>query len=180
LHSEVLTRLFVVVTVLGELSPLQPPVDLVGGRGAAARASGTRNVVAARSGSDPGGRSDRSHHDLRTRQQLLAVPIAASRQAVPLSEAPTARARLAFMASDLAVALVSGCLALGGALSGVLLSNTFSRRTDRARLKAEDDRRWLTDRRSVYARFLGLSEAMLREIDGVAVFMSYDGTANDR
>jgi len=84
------------------------------------------------------------------------------------------------MASDLAVALVSGCLALGGALSGVLLSNTFSRRTDRARLKAEDDRRWLTDRRSVYARFLGLSEAMLREIDGVAVFMSYDGTANDR
>jgi hypothetical protein len=31
-NSEVLLRLFVVVALLGGLSPLQPPVDLVGGR----------------------------------------------------------------------------------------------------------------------------------------------------
>src|SRR5215207_2577060 len=106
--------------------------------------------------------------------------IAASRQPSPRLKLLGQRARLASMASDMAVALLTGCFALVGVMGGALLSNTFSSRADRARLKAEDDRRWLTDRRTVYARFLGLSEAMLREIDGVAVFMSYDGTANDR
>jgi hypothetical protein len=30
-------------------------------------------------------------------------------------------------------------------------------------------------RRTVYAKYLGLAEVMLREIDGLAVFLSYDG-----
>ena len=41
--------------------------------------------------------------------------------------------------------------------------------------QVEDSRRWLLDRRAVYAKYLALAEVMLREIDGVATFLSYDG-----
>ena len=74
------------------------------------------------------------------------------------------------------LSLISGGFALGGALGGVLLSGRLTHRADKRRLKAEDDRRWLTDRRTTYANFLGLAESMLREVDGVAVFLSYDGS----
>lgn len=80
------------------------------------------------------------------------------------------------MTSDAAVAVLTGAFALGGGLGGVLLSNVLAKRARRTDLQAADDRRWLVDRRTVYAHFLGLSEAMLREIDGLAVFLSYDGT----
>ncbi|WP_147422523.1 hypothetical protein [Pseudarthrobacter phenanthrenivorans] len=43
------------------------------------------------------------------------------------------------------------------------------------KVKVEDSRRWLLDRRAVYAKYLALAEVMLREIDGVAAFLSYDG-----
>jgi hypothetical protein len=74
-----------------------------------------------------------------------------------------------------ATALLTGSVALAGGLGGVLLASLLTRRADRARLKAVDDRRWLNDRRTVYAQYLGLTEAMLREIDGVAVFLPYSG-----
>lgn len=75
------------------------------------------------------------------------------------------------------IALLSGGFALIGGLGGVLVSGSISRHADERRLKAEDDRRWLTDRRTTYAAYLGLAESMLRELDGVAVFLSYDGAA---
>jgi hypothetical protein len=57
-------------------------------------------------------------------------------------------------------------------LTGVFLTRIHEKR----RLNAEDNRRWLVDRRKIYATYLVLVESMLREIDGVGVFLSYDGT----
>lgn len=74
------------------------------------------------------------------------------------------------------IALLSGGFALVGGLGGVLASGSVSRRAEDRRLKADDDRRWLTDRRTTYAAYLGLAESMLREIDSVAIFLSRNGT----
>ncbi|MFZ1577891.1 MAG: hypothetical protein WAT47_06025 [Nostocoides sp.] len=73
------------------------------------------------------------------------------------------------------VALMAGGIALAGTLAGVSLSTWFARRSEAERLREQDARRWLSDRRTSYATFLVLAESMLREIDGVAVFLSYDG-----
>jgi hypothetical protein len=72
-------------------------------------------------------------------------------------------------------ALLTGGFALAGGLGGVLLSGRTSRRADERRLRAEDERRWLTDRRAVYAAFLSLAGSMLREFDSFAVFLPYSG-----
>ena len=80
------------------------------------------------------------------------------------------------MASDLTVALLTGSFALAGAIGGVLLSGRVARRADERRVSLEDERRWLVERRQIYGSFLGLAESMLQEIDGLAVFLSYDGT----
>ncbi|MBI0375232.1 hypothetical protein JBE27_02805 [Streptomyces albiflaviniger] len=72
-------------------------------------------------------------------------------------------------------ALLAGGFALAGSLGGVLISGTLARRSDDRRLKAEDERRWLTDRRASYSSYLGLAESMLKEIDRVAALLSYDG-----
>ena len=72
-------------------------------------------------------------------------------------------------------ALMAGGFALAGTLAGVSLSTWFARRAEVERLREQDARRWLSDRRTSYATFLVLAESMLREIDGVAVFLSYDG-----
>lgn len=72
-------------------------------------------------------------------------------------------------------ALLAGGFALAGGLGGALLTGMLSRGGDARRLRAEDQRRWLTDRRRTYAAFLGLASSMLDQIDGIAVFLSYDG-----
>ncbi len=77
------------------------------------------------------------------------------------------------------IALLTGGFALAGGLGGVVLSGAFTRRADSRRLRAEDERRWLTDRRTAYAAFLALAESMLREVDGVAAFLPYDGAIDD-
>ncbi|GII22179.1 hypothetical protein [Planosporangium mesophilum] len=79
------------------------------------------------------------------------------------------------MASDLLPSLLTGAFALGGGLGGVLLTGWITRRNETRRLAAEDSRRWLVDRRHAYAAYLTLAQAMLREIDSIAVFLSYDG-----
>lgn len=79
------------------------------------------------------------------------------------------------MASDLVVALVAGGFGLGGGLAGVALTAWTSRKADERRLAEEDARRWLTDRRRIYADYLGLAETLLKEVDATAVFLSYDG-----
>lgn len=70
--------------------------------------------------------------------------------------------------------LVAGFFGLGGALGGVLLSALTAKWSHSRTIAAEDDRRWLVDRRTVYAAYLTLVEQMLRQIDGVGVFLRYD------
>lgn len=45
---------------------------------------------------------------------------------------------------------------------------------DRRRLAADDERRWLNDRRSLYARFLSVIEQLEREADRIACFLPHD------
>jgi hypothetical protein len=80
------------------------------------------------------------------------------------------------MAVDLMPSVLTGAFALGGGLGGVFLTGWLARRNERRRLTAEDARRWLADRRRIYASYLVLAESMLREIDRVAGFLSYDGS----
>lgn len=80
------------------------------------------------------------------------------------------------MASDLTVALLTASSVLAGGIGGVLLSGRISRRADERRVELEDERRWLVERRQIYGAFLGLAESMLQEIDGLAVFLSSDGS----
>jgi hypothetical protein len=74
------------------------------------------------------------------------------------------------------VPAITGICTLAGAIGGVWLAGRAGRRNEQGRLEAEDQRRWLADRRRIYAAYLGLADSMLRQIDGVAVFLSYDGT----
>lgn len=79
------------------------------------------------------------------------------------------------MDSETTAALLAGGFAIAGSFGGVLISGIVARRTDERRLAAEDERRWLTDRRASYSSYLGLAESMLKQIDSVAAFLSYDG-----
>lgn len=79
------------------------------------------------------------------------------------------------MDSTFSTALLTGAFGLGGVLAGVVLNNRLGRRTDERRLDADDARRWLADRRLIYSNYLSLSEQMLRRVDAVGVFLSYDG-----
>jgi hypothetical protein len=76
----------------------------------------------------------------------------------------------------LTTALLTGAFGLGGVLGGVLMTSHFAQRADQRRIASEDERRWLTDRRHVYAICLGILISMLREIDGTICFLSFDGT----
>ena len=80
------------------------------------------------------------------------------------------------MSTGLVTALLIGAFGLGGVLGGALLTSHFAQRADQRRITSEDERRWLTDRRHVYAQYLAMVTAMLRSIDGTAVFL----TAKDR
>lgn len=78
--------------------------------------------------------------------------------------------------SDSQVALVAGAFALVGVLLGGAV-NSFTAWRQRV---AEDKRRWLADRKTLYARYLGLVASMLQEIDSVAVFMRYDDAGTSK
>lgn len=74
-------------------------------------------------------------------------------------------------------ALLTGGFTIAGGIAVAVLSALLGRFGEKRKVRAEDDRRWLVDRRVAYAKYLGLAEVMLREIDGIAVFLSYDGKA---
>lgn len=76
---------------------------------------------------------------------------------------------------ELTTALLTGFFALAGALGGVLLRDWVSRRADERRIAAEDARRWLGERRHIYAAYLGLAES-LNEIDRVALLTFDNGS----
>ena len=71
---------------------------------------------------------------------------------------------------------VSGAIGVGGSVVGILLSDRTGRANERRRLSAEDERRWLQERRVSYAGYLELCLDMLRELDGIGVMPSYDGS----
>lgn len=72
--------------------------------------------------------------------------------------------------------ILTGCFTLVGGLGGILLTSLLNSWSGRQRQLADDQRRWLSDRRQIYARFLSLCEVLLREVDDVAAFMPYDDT----
>ena len=78
------------------------------------------------------------------------------------------------MTSELTTALIAGGFALIGAIAGVVLNARFGYSAERRRIEAEDERRWLADRKNAYARYLGMCTSMHQEIDRIAVFLRYD------
>ncbi len=72
--------------------------------------------------------------------------------------------------------VLTGSFALVGGLGGVILSSHLASRTDEKRTANEDDRRWLVDRRNLYAKYLSLIASMLQGIERASVFLSHDGT----
>jgi hypothetical protein len=79
------------------------------------------------------------------------------------------------MDPQMSIALLTGGFTIAGGITVAMLSASLGRSGEKRKVKVEDDRRWLLDRRTVYAQYLGLAEVMLREIDRVAVSLSYDG-----
>lgn len=75
-------------------------------------------------------------------------------------------------------ALLTGVFGITGVLGGAALTGIVNSRIDRGKRTYEDQRRWSTDKRQLYARYLTLCESMLREIDGTACFLSYDGSSS--
>jgi hypothetical protein len=75
------------------------------------------------------------------------------------------------MTPEITTAVLTGTFGLCGVLGGVLLSGYFSRRAERSRVASEDERRWLADRRHVYAAYLAIVTSMLRNIDSMLAFL---------
>jgi hypothetical protein len=71
--------------------------------------------------------------------------------------------------------VVAGGIGVAGTIVGVVMTTWLGKSAEKRRLAAEDDRRWLADRKREYAAFLVLGQSMLREIDSFAVFLPYNG-----
>lgn len=63
---------------------------------------------------------------------------------------------------------------LGGVVIGVAVGHLSGRAADRRRFAAEDARRWLSERRALYARYLALVEGLQRSADDVACLLRDD------
>lgn len=79
------------------------------------------------------------------------------------------------MDSQLAAPILTGSFTLVAGVIGAVLAGVFARRGENRRQQAEVSRQWVADRRAVFAKYLALAEVMHREIDAIAVFLSYDG-----
>ncbi|MFI8778072.1 hypothetical protein ACIGH6_13430 [Brachybacterium paraconglomeratum] len=76
-------------------------------------------------------------------------------------------------------AVMAGLIGVGGSLCGVLLSTFLGSRAERRKLAETDARRWLEDRRRVYADFLLLSQSMSRQIEIAALNLPYDDSKSE-
>lgn len=76
--------------------------------------------------------------------------------------------------SELAIAIVSGGIGLVGGLAGSVFSARTARESERRRIAVEDERRWLTDRRTAYSVYLSRVQSLLRQLDAAAAFLKYD------
>ena len=74
----------------------------------------------------------------------------------------------------LSTVLSTWLLTVLAALLGSAATYLLSRSGDRRRLAAEDERRWLNDRRTLYARYRGLVEHLERDADSIACFLPHD------
>jgi hypothetical protein len=81
------------------------------------------------------------------------------------------------MATDWVIPALTGSLAVTGTLAGVLLNSLLTQRVDRERVKIEDHRRWLADRRRIYVAFLSLVDSLLDQLGNVPLG-SYDSQEN--
>jgi hypothetical protein len=77
----------------------------------------------------------------------------------------------------LSTATTTWLLSVLAALLGSAATYLLSRAGDRRRLAAEDERHWLNDRRTLYARYLGLVERLERDADSIACFLPHDEDA---
>lgn len=76
-------------------------------------------------------------------------------------------------------AVVAGLIGVGGSLCGVLLSTFLGARTERRKLSEADARRWLEDRRRVYADFLLLCQSMSNQIEFTGLNLPYDDSKSE-
>lgn len=76
--------------------------------------------------------------------------------------------------SDLYVALVSGSIGIVGVIGGIWLTALTTKGAESRRLASEDQRRWQSERRSMYSAYLGYAEVLLRKVENVGVFLTYD------
>lgn len=70
------------------------------------------------------------------------------------------------------VQIVTGAFGLGGVMGGAILTSFLSRRADQRRVQAEDERRWLSDRRHAYAALLAIVTAMQESLEAASMFLS--------
>lgn len=77
----------------------------------------------------------------------------------------------------LSAATTTWLLSILAALLSSAATYVLSRSGDRRRLAAEDERRWLNDRRTLYARYLTLVERLERDADSIACFLPHDEDA---
>lgn len=83
------------------------------------------------------------------------------------------------MDPQLMTAVVAGLVGVGGSLCGVLLSTFLGSKAERRRLAEADSRRWLEDRRSVYAEFLLLAQSMSKQIEYTGLNLPYDESKSE-
>lgn len=77
----------------------------------------------------------------------------------------------------LSAATTAWLLSILAALLSSAATYILSRSGDRRRLAAEDERRWLNDRRTLYARYLTLVERLERDANSIACFLPHDEDA---
>jgi hypothetical protein len=64
------------------------------------------------------------------------------------------------MDPTLTASVLTGAFALGGSLSGVLVTAYLKRRAERERIAVEDRRRWVAEWRHAYAGYLGIARSI--------------------
>jgi len=70
--------------------------------------------------------------------------------------------------------LLPSIVAVASALLGIWLGHMLKTREDVQRLQAEDERRWMAERKVAYSAFLQEAHAMAREIEWLALNLPYD------